>query len=72
MKKCLFLTEEKYENEWNAERAEYQTVKKTVFMDCIGCGCVAYNSISGKCAKTGQIARKSGSLLASGYTVKSC
>ena len=70
MKKCPFLTEEKYENEWNGGQCEYQKIKKTVFMDCIGCECAAYNSVSGKCSKTGQLARESGSLLASGYTME--
>ena len=71
MKKCPFLTKEKYMIEYQDYKIGSKEIKKTVFMDCIGTECAAYNPVSGKCSKTGQITRDSGSLLGSGYTVKS-
>ena len=63
MNKCPFQTTEVYEKEYQGYDIGYKEVKHTVFIDCIGCECAAYDSFNGTCSITGKQGRRSGSLL---------
>ena len=69
MNKCPFQTKEIYTVEYQGHQIGNKEVKRTVFIDCLGCECAAYDSFNGTCSKTGKQGRKSASLLGACYTM---
>lgn len=71
MRLCPYQTKEEYVIEYQGYKIGDKEVKKTVFIPCIGRDCAAYDSVEGKCTKTGIICNRThGSYLASDWTAE--